>query len=47
VTLKAGEFKGHIESKWKGKEKDNLITALIRDKDDVYTAIKTFLGKGK
>jgi hypothetical protein len=39
-----GRFKTDIEDAFPGEEK--IITSEIRDKDEIYDAIKRFLGKG-
>ncbi len=39
-----GRFKTDIEDSFPGEEK--IITSEIRDKDEIYDAIKRFLGKG-
>ncbi len=41
----SGRFAHDLEE-YLGKE-DNLVIAEIADRDDVYDAIKDFLGKGK
>ena len=40
----SGEFKRRLDE---SVERENLITTEIRDKDEIYDAIKAFLGKGK
>ncbi|MBI3828244.1 MAG: DUF444 family protein [Planctomycetes bacterium] len=40
----SGEFKRKLDD---ALEADNLITADIKNKDEIYDAIKVFLGKGK
>ena len=40
----SGEFKRRLDESVEG---ENLITTEIRDKDEIYDAIKAFLGKGK
>ncbi|MCK6473213.1 MAG: DUF444 family protein [Planctomycetes bacterium] len=40
----SGEFKRKLDD---AMEADNLITADIRSKEEIYDAIKVFLGKGK
>jgi hypothetical protein len=40
----SGEFKRRLDENVEG---ENLITTEIRDKDEIYDAIKAFLGKGK
>jgi sporulation protein YhbH len=40
----SGEFKRRLDE---NVEAENLITTEIRDKDEIYDAIKVFLGKGR
>jgi len=40
----SGEFKRKVDD---ALDADNLITADIKNKDEIYDAIKVFLGKGK
>jgi uncharacterized protein len=39
-----GRFKNDIEDAFPGEAK--VVTSEIRDKDEIYDAIKRFLGKG-
>ena len=39
-----GRFKNDIEDAFPGEPK--VVTSEIRDKDEIYDAIKRFLGKG-
>jgi hypothetical protein len=39
-----GRFKADLEEAFPGHEK--IVTSEIRDRDEIYDAIKRFLGKG-
>jgi uncharacterized sporulation protein YeaH/YhbH (DUF444 family) len=41
----SGDFLRELHESFDGAE--NLVTSKIRNKDDIYTSIKEFLGKGK
>jgi uncharacterized sporulation protein YeaH/YhbH (DUF444 family) len=42
----SGEFLGHLEGRF-GDRYESLVVAEIEDKDAIFDAIKTFLGKGR
>ena len=42
----SGELLGQIEAKF-GSQHENLVCCEIEDRDAIYAAIKTFLGKGR
>jgi uncharacterized protein len=41
----SGEFLRELDENFGSQE--NLVTSKIQSKDDIYTSIKEFLGKGK